>query len=152
MISPELLRRFRLFAGLDPALFKDLAMAAEEISVRKGDWLYTEGEKADALYLVASGTVDLTINLDAKGTRYTELTRLVDGEVTGWSAVLEPYVYTMGAVAGTDGKVIRIDGEFLREFMAKAPQVGYVIMTHLAQVINQRLADLRVRFVSLTEA
>jgi CRP-like cAMP-binding protein len=152
MISPELLRRFNLFAGLDPAIFKEIAMMADEVAVQKGDWLYTEGEHADSLYLIVSGTVELTINLDNKGTRHTELSRLVEGDVTGPSALLEPYVYTMGAVADTDGKVARIDAQALRELMHKKPEIGYTIMRGLAQALAQRLTDLRVRFVSLTEA
>jgi CRP-like cAMP-binding protein len=127
-------------------------MMADEVAVRKGDWLYTEGEHADSLYLIVAGTVELTINLDNKGTRRTELARLVEGDVAGSSAVLEPYVYTMGAVANSDGKVARIDAQALRKLMNKRPEIGYTIMRGLAQALSQRLTDLRIRFVSLTEA
>lgn len=151
MISPEVLRRFSLFAGLDPEMFKELAMAGEEVALSAGKWLFEEGDDAVTLFLILSGTVELTINLDEAGERKADLTTLVEGDVTGWSALVEPYVYTLGAKAASDTKVVKLDGEVLREIMAANPEMGLLLMHRLAQALGQRLNNLRVQFVSLTE-
>ena len=152
MISPEVLRRFSLFAGLDPDMFKELAMVSEEVALSADEWLFEEGGDADALYLILSGTVELTINLDEAGKRKADLTTLVEGDVAGWSALVEPYVYTMGAKATSDTKVVKLDGEELREKMTANPEMGLLLMHHLAQALGQRLNNLRVQFISLTES
>ena len=149
MISPEVLRRFSLFAGLDAEVFKSLAMTGEEITVSAGEWLFREGAAADALYLIMDGAVDLKIDLNEAGTEQADLSSLVSGEVTGWSALVEPYVYTLGAVAMSDTCVARLDGAQLRALMEEQPEVGYTLMHRVAQVIATRLTNLRVRFVSL---
>lgn len=151
MISPETLRRFSLFAGIDPAAFKDLAMAGDEVNLKEGDWLFKEGEDADALYLILSGEVELKINLDEKGARQADLSTLVEGDVTGWSALLEPCAYTLNAVAAADTRVVKLDAAQLRELMDRNTNVGYVLMGRLAQALADRLTNLRVQFVSLIE-
>jgi CRP/FNR family cyclic AMP-dependent transcriptional regulator len=149
MISPEVLRRFTLFAGLDADVFKSLAMTGEEMAVSAGEWLFKEGADAEALYLILEGTIDLKININEAGTEQADLSTLVAGDVTGWSALVEPYVYTLGAVATSETKVARLDGAQLRALMEEQPEVGYTLMHQVAQAIALRLTNLRVRFVSL---
>jgi CRP/FNR family cyclic AMP-dependent transcriptional regulator len=149
MISPEVLRRFTLFAGLEADVFKSLAMAGEEVAVSAGEWLFREGADAEALYLVLEGTVDLKINVNEAGTEQADLSTLVAGDVTGWSALVEPYTYTLGAVATSEARLARLDGAQVRALMDEQPEVGYVLMHQVAQAIGTRLTNLRVRFVSL---
>ena len=151
MISPELLRRFPLFAGLDPATLKEIAMAGEEVELRKGEWLFHQNDEADALYLIVSGALDPTISVDTNGLEYDRLPRLIEGDVMGWSALVEPRIYKFGGVAATGTKVVRLEADQLLELMDKNPQTGYTMMRRLAQVIGERLTNLRIQFVSMTE-
>ena len=149
MISPETLRRFSLFAGLAPEVFKDLAMLGDEISLKAGEWLFREGDDADALYLVVKGSIDLKIALDQAGQRLEDLETIVEGEALGWSAFVEPYRYTLSAIAATDVRLARLDAKNLRNLMTQNPEIGYNLMCHVAQAIARRLNDLRVRFASI---
>lgn len=151
MISPELLRRFTLFAGLDPAILKEIAMAAEEIEVKKGDWLFQQADEADSLYLITNGAVDLTITFEPDGVDLAHLPRLIDGELTGWSALVEPRIYKFGAMAQTNVRAIRIAAQPVLDLMEKNPEAGYMIMRRLTQIIGQRLTNLRIQFVSMLE-
>ena len=49
MISPETLRRFSLFSGLDSAVLEDLATAGEEVKFKQGEWLFKEGKEAERI-------------------------------------------------------------------------------------------------------
>jgi CRP-like cAMP-binding protein len=151
MISPELLRRFPLFAGLSPALLKEIAFAGEELELKKGDWLFHQNAAADALYLVISGVLEPTIDLSEGDTHYAPLPRLIEGEVAGWSALVEPNLYQFGAMADTNSRVIRLDAARLLDLMGQNPAAGYAIMRKLAQIIGQRLTNLRIQFVSMME-
>lgn len=149
MISPETLRRFSLFAGLDPAWFKDIAMVGEEVKLAQGEWLFHEGDDADALYLVLNGSVELKINLDVQSSRQADISTVSAGEVLGWSALVEPEVYTLGAVAASDVQLVRLDAAGLRKLMEQNCEFGFHLMRQLAKVLGQRLTNLRVQFVSL---
>lgn len=149
MISPETLRRFNLFAGLDPAVLKDVAMMGDEVRLGKDEWVFHEGDDANALFLVLNGSVELKINLDAQGTRRVDLSTLVAGDVLGWSALVEPYVYTLGAVTASDVHLVRLNAAALRNLMEQDCAVGYHVLKQLANVLGERLTKLRVQFVSL---
>jgi CRP-like cAMP-binding protein len=150
MISPELLRRYDLFAGLDPAMFKKIAMIGEEVDLAEGDLLFTEGEEADAFFLVIKGTVDIKMNLDEEGIRRLDVGTLIEGDITGWSALVAPYVYTLSAEAVTPTTVARLDAAAFRQLLDEnCSELGYPIMTQLTRVLGERLNNIRVQFVSL---
>ncbi len=151
MISPETLRRYSLFANLDHEQIKALAMAGQKVAVRKGDWLFCAGCRADALYVILSGELDLTVDLDAEGSRYTRLCTLVEGDLLGWSAVVEPFTYRLGALATQDACVARWDSVSLCELMTHHPAIGYLLMSRIARVIGDRLDEFCLRFASLVE-
>jgi len=151
MLSPETLRCYPLFAGLDHCAIKALSMIGEKIAVDKGEWLFYEGGEADALYLILQGRVDLMVALDHKGTRHVDLFTLVDGDLFGWSAVVEPGVYRLSAVSATDVVLARWDGVDLAELMTHHPAMGYKLMCRIVQIVGNRLAEFCVRFASLVE-
>jgi CRP-like cAMP-binding protein len=148
MISPETLRRFSLFAELDAALVEDLAAAGEEVEFKRGEWLFNEGKAADTLYLILSGTAERRLNLDEAGTRQTSLSEVSEGDITGWSALVEPHLYTVGIVATETTKAVTLDAAKLHAMMEKESVVGYMVMAQLANELAERLTNLRIQLVS----
>src|SRR5437773_12382321 len=71
------------FRGLGEAERRDVAGLLREIAVGKGETVYRAGEDADALYIVASGAVDV---LDGKQliARYRSEERRVGKECRSW--------------------------------------------------------------------
>ena len=150
MISPETLRRYPLFAGLDEEVLKQIAMLGDEQAVKAEAWLFREGDDAQTLYLVLDGAVSLTINMDEKGERVEEVSTHGTGEVLGWSALVDPYTYTLGAQAAQDTRVAAIDALALRNLMDENPEAGYRCLQNVAKAMGERLVNLRVQFISLT--
>ncbi|MCC6905483.1 MAG: cyclic nucleotide-binding domain-containing protein [Anaerolineae bacterium] len=148
MVSPEILRRFTVFAGLEPAAYRDVAMLSREVSFKAGEWLFHEGDDATALYLLVNGAVGLEMNIGERGARQ-HISTLVEGELVGWSALVEPYIFTLGAQATKDSKLVAIDAASLLRLMESNTEIGYVIMTQLAKSVGDRLTNLRVQFASL---
>ncbi|MGQ9908187.1 MAG: cyclic nucleotide-binding domain-containing protein [Candidatus Flexifilum sp.] len=151
MISPELLRRFKLFAGLPPEALAEIAQFCEEEALEADTYLFEQGDEADELYLVLDGAVDLLMDIDSKGESRTEIETVVAGEALGWSALVEPHEYQLSAAAATEVKVILIDAPRLRDYLAAHPDHGYVLMRRVAQMIGERLGHMRTRFISLVE-
>lgn len=150
MISPEILRRFPLFAGLDDDMLKQIAMLGDEREMDAEEWLFHEGDDAHTLFLLLDGAVSLTINMDSKGERMEEVTTLGMNEVIGWSAMVEPCCYTLGGQTATKSTVAAIDGDGLRTLMDENPETGYLMMRAIARLIGERLVNMRVQFVSMT--
>jgi CRP-like cAMP-binding protein len=150
MISPETLRRFPLFARQDADMLKQIAMLADEISADPGHPLFFEGEVAKKLFLISEGAVVLTINMGEKGEQnLKELEPLSVGEVVGWSAIIKPHIYKMGAKVDRESRLITFDGEGLRDLFDKNPVFGYYFMQKIAEVVGERLISKCVQLMSL---
>jgi len=149
VISPEILRRFPIFAGLPPQAFAELAQFGDEDMLTADTLLFEEGEEADKLYLLLEGSVDLLMNLDEKGEKQIEIETLVAGEIVGWSALVEPHIYKASAAASTLVRVAVLDAVKVRAYIAEHPEQGLVMMQRLAQTIGARLNHMRIRLISL---
>ena len=88
MISPETLRCFPLFAGMDYHFIKSLALHSEKVTIQKGEWVFHERQKADALYVILSGRIDIKVRLGLLDMAPPSLTVLGKGDVFGWSALV----------------------------------------------------------------
>ena len=147
MVSPELLRRFAFFGGFSDEELKQLAMASREQAVSAGEVLFTEGNHADNLYFLAEGEVEI-LNRSSGSEAAIALSSLPAGELLGWSAVIEPYIYTATARATRPGRVIVFASTELEKLMANDHFYG-LLMKKIAQVIGHRLKDTRIQLLSL---
>jgi MFS family permease len=107
--------RVRLLGGL--ALFADaprfavegLAGASRELRVGAGTAVVTEGEPADALYVVVSGTLDVT-----QGPVGARLTELRDGDFFGEIGLVKGVPRTATVTARSATTLLRIEAETFR--------------------------------------
>ena len=152
MCSPETLRFYPLFAHQDAEMLAQIAMLAEEKEVEAGFQLFFEGEVAKSFYLIHDGSVVLTMNMGEKGDkRVEELEPIGKGEVAGWSSIVKPHIYKLGAYTGQRSHLIFFDGEKLRALFDENPSFGYYFMQKLAEVIGDRLISKCVQIMSLIE-
>jgi len=151
MISPEVLRRFPLFAGQSFYMLDEIAMISNEVSVSEGDWLFHEEEDADNFYLIIEGEVSLTLFLYYKGSsKHLKTTSpLTKGELFGWSSLVPPHHYKMGAVAEKDSTVLVINGKALRQLFDDNPEFGYPFMKNIAEEISDRLEYKIIQVLSM---
>lgn len=152
MISPELLRKYSYFAGLDDAQLKSLAMMAEEETIDTGSVLFEEGQPALKFFILLTGTVDLFIKsekLHHPETRKDFFTGEINhGDIFGISAVLEPYIYTATAIAAQPSSVIEFDAAAVRSLMQGNPGFAYQIMNQTAKALLLRLNASRVQLAA----
>jgi len=150
MISPETLRRYPLFAKQSPEMLKEIALLTHKENVDAGFQLFFEGEKANSLYLILEGSVELTMNIGGKGERKIErLSPLGQGEIVGWSAIVKPHIYTLGAQTDQSSRLVVFDGEKLRMLFDENPISGYHFMNKVAEVIGHRLVTKCTQIMSL---
>lgn len=136
MLSPETLRRYPLFAGQGDEMLSKLAMLTGNHTVKADDWLFHQGQEADNLYVVLEGAIALTMEVNQQ---FHRMDPQGPGELVGWSAMVSPHVYTLGAQAVKDTRTLALDAEKLRALFEEHPQAGYRFMCKLAEVIGERL-------------
>ena len=152
MISPELLRRYRCFGSLGDGQLRAIAMISTEESFKRKAVLFKEGQPAEALCLLTTGSVDLSFTIgqeDApKSRKDLPVGEINVGEMFGVSALVEPHVYTATARAAKDSGLIKINGPALLKLMEEDPRVGHEIMCHVAGALVERLQATRVQLAA----
>ncbi len=150
MTSSGILQRFSLLSELEPAFIEKLSSISMEKTIEQGEWLFHEGDKANALYLIIQGSIDLKLKLDEKRNIYGTLTTLHEGNALGWSAIVAPYVYSLGAIASDETRLVRLNGEQLRVLLEEQPEQGYILMQSIARAMAARVNLLSERAPSLS--
>jgi CRP-like cAMP-binding protein len=148
MISPELLRRFPFFAGFSANELKQFAMAGREHSLAAGERLFAEGEPANECYFLIEGEIEILICSDPDCRESVPLSTLPAGELVGWSALVEPHIYTASACAARSSRVIAFHRAEL-EVLAADAQLHCRLVAKVAQTIGRRLKDARVQLLSV---
>lgn len=148
MVSPELLRRYALLGGLPHQVFDEVAQFCQELELEADMYLFEQGDKADKLYLIVNGAVDLLIDMDEEGEKRSEVETVVVGEFVGWSGIIAPHTYKLSAVTITKSHLIEIDAALFRAYLEDHPEWGYQIMVGVAKIIADRLTNMRMRLMS----
>lgn len=152
MVSPELLRRYPFFAGIEDADLKNIAMIADTVALEPGTTLFEAEQPADALYLLVDGNVELHyVVIDRENPKIHKDFFVADidpGEVFGLSALIEPHRYTLTDRVSTPSHVIRIRAEPLRELCDANCVLGYRLMKHVARAALVRLGETRVQLIA----
>jgi CRP/FNR family transcriptional regulator, cyclic AMP receptor protein len=143
MISPEVLRRYPYFVGINDESLKQLAAIAEEKVVPAGSVMFREGDPASYLSVILKGEVHVQYMLGNGELRTVDT--LVDGDLLMWSALVEPYKATALGMTTKETHMVRIDAAKLRICCEKEPILGYRLMTQVAKLLAHRLDGARVQ-------
>ncbi len=132
----ETLPAIPLFQDLDPAQIALLKSLFESFTCLPDMMIFEQGTPAIYLYLLIKGEV--SIRYKPYDGPVITLTRLRDGDVFGWSAVVGSPQYTSSIISETPIEAIRIRGNNLLKLSTDSPETGKVIMDRLARVVSPR--------------
>jgi CRP-like cAMP-binding protein len=152
MVLPELLRRFPFFNDLTDEELKSIAMISNEEKHEANTFICRERGKAEKLYVLLEGTVEVMIDTDEEGLEHETVSTLKYGDAFCWSAVVEPFVLTASIFAATPVVVIAIDGAGLRAMFELDCHLGYRVLQKASQVVSDRLRDTRIQMLSLVKS
>ncbi len=115
---------------------------------KAGEVFFHEGDKQDFFYVVLEGRValDMFIPHHGKVRFYTA----EPWDTFGWSSVT-PVIHqrTAGAVAVVAGAVIGTDAGKLRQLCDEDHDLGYLVMSRLANVVASRLIVTRLQLLDM---
>lgn len=137
------LRGTVLFQALDDDAAEALKRSLVNVTLARGEHLFSEGEPGDRLYFVLSGKIKLT-HASGDG-RESLLMVLGPGDMFGELSLFDPGPRTSTAVAVTDAEVAGLGHGELRPWLHSHPYVAETLLRALAHRLrrnSETLADL----------
>jgi CRP-like cAMP-binding protein len=136
------LRRSWLFRELEEERLEELSSLSSFRRVRKGELIFSQGERPSYLYIVSAGIVK-QFKISSSGKVFTIVMNST-GDTVNMFALFEGRAYYVSAEAVTDGRVLMIPrADFLR-FVEKNPSILIRIIRAMEKLINnayERLCD-----------
>lgn len=167
MLDNEQLAEFFIFSEISKGEISELAQCGELLEFDTNEIIFREGENALNLYGVFDGEVELSIlfkdKILKKDIQYEEsiVTRIetleknivIDtikpGEIFGWSAFINPRLFTSTAKCAKPTRVFSLVATDLQVIFDKNPQVGYFFINRLAEIISKRLRDRTDKLIEI---
>lgn len=143
MITPEMLAEFDLFRDVSKDTLKETAAISETIKVKKDDFVFREGEKADKLHMLVSGSILLRVKLTSRPESVTVSFVNRPHQTLGWSGVVAPNHYTASAICEEDSELLAIPSDKFMQILDKHTDDGYKVMLRITAIISDRLRNSR---------
>ena len=140
------LRDCELLSSLNDEELSRIAIICSRISVAEGDRLFLEGQSAEHIYIVTNGRIALHKSLGDRAKLsqrgWATIAFCRTDEIVGWSALVDPFRYTLSATAWEPTQLLAIRASLLRRAMELNPDVGFRIMRSLSEVMARRLQQI----------
>ena len=131
-----------LFRGFDEGQMKKIMAIGKEITMKKGQQIFREGQEANGVYVLRSGAVELMTVVEKDFDLPISLLR-EPGDVFGSSALVPPYQYSLSARCVEEGTLFCMETKALRELALEDHDIGFQIMTNLAAYFLERVKETR---------
>ena len=145
MVELEFMKNVEIFKGLTESHLASIYDFCTEKNYRYAHRLFAEGEKADYLWIVKEGTVDLRYDPPGGGTSEKNTISSISTQKTfGWSSLVPPYKYRLSAYCANEScRVIRVDKNQLVKLFGQNSKIGYVVMSNLTEIVGVRYHQLQ---------
>jgi CRP-like cAMP-binding protein len=113
-----------------------------------GVCIFEEGHRANKFWIIQTGTVDLGLHVPGRHAAVVET--LGPGDLLGWSWLLAPHTWHLGARAATPVQALEFDAEQVRALCEQDPVFGQALTRCIAEAIAHRLQAARHRLLDRT--
>jgi CRP-like cAMP-binding protein len=131
--------------GLPCERVAKLVPAACLVRLPPGRRLFEDGGNAANFWLIRSGSVALDLHVPRAGAVVIEMLGM--GEALGWSWLLPPHVWTLGAVTVQPTEAFQFDGRAVQALCDADPELGYQLTRRFLAVAAERLQATRTRLL-----
>ncbi|MGF1474863.1 MAG: cyclic nucleotide-binding domain-containing protein [Geminicoccaceae bacterium] len=135
------------FRDLDPSFSELVSGCAKNVRFDAGSYLFNEGDKAAAFYLIRHGRVGLEIK--APGRVPMRFLTAGEGEIVGISWLVPPYRWSYDAKALELVRAISLDADCLRKKCETDNHLGYELMKRFVPALAKRLHTTRLQLLDL---
>lgn len=147
----------KLFSdGLFKGLAADEAMAflrrCQEQTYRDSTNLFKEQTKADKLYLILKGEVQLHFEMPQRENVDTSIVSLKPGDAVGWSVIVPPYQYRLSGYCRGETTLLEINRYTLEVLFETNYHLAYIFMRNIAMLTGERLNQVQEKLAKVLAA
>jgi uncharacterized membrane protein len=139
----EALRSVPLFASLDDDAARDLRSLLSDKTVPQNTRLFRQGDKGDAMYLIESGRVRISIRDDDDAE--VILAELAQGDFFGEMSIIDGRQRSADAKVIDDARLAILSREAFLSFVRSNPDVGLEMLSALTDRLRRTDELLRSR-------
>jgi len=139
--AAEFLLNVPIFAGLSSGMRERVATLAGTVALAPGEWLFHQGEPADAVYVVRVGHLEV-LQTDEDGA--AAINTLTRGAVLGELALLSDSTRSASVRALRDSVLLRIEKPAFEQLLRAEPELPL----SLTRVLSSQLRESRSRPVA----
>ena len=136
------LRQVPMFRDIDPSRLKLLAFTSERIHFGRGQRFFSQGDAADAAYVILDGCADVVLDSPSGAVKVAELGR---NDLVGEMGILSDSPRSATIVATEPSSALRIDKRVFLELLSQFPQMSIAVMRELASRLERTNAQLLAR-------
>ena len=143
----DALKGLTVFDGLDAEMLQKLADIAQCVEFPEHKLIFREGDAAADVFFITRGSVGLEICARGRGCR--RILTVGEGELLGWSPVLEQHRLSATARALTQTEAIKLSGRQILAICEHDPRFGYEFMKRAALALAKRLSATRLQLLDV---
>src|SRR3712207_8449100 len=136
------LRQVPMFRDVDPARLKLLAFTSERVQFASGQRFFSQGDLADAAYLILQGRVIVTLSTPAGELTVAELGQHA---LVGEMGILCDHPRSATVTPVEPPTALRMNKQIFLELLAQFPSMAMAVMREVAK----RLADTNAQLAAI---
>jgi CRP-like cAMP-binding protein len=151
MLDANELKRIDLFSAFSDRQLETLATITEKKTYKAQQHVYEHGDRAKYMFVVSRGLVSLREIKpgDQVGIAFEMRER---GEMFGAACFMKPQQYTLTGVCMEDSEVLAIDADKLLDLCQTDAELGYRLMTKIAQLYFERYKFAKRQLYEMVKA
>ena len=143
--TAEYLSAHEFFSEFSDDVLKYLCECSSTVVIKKGQFLFRQGENADKFYVVRNGRI--SIQMPAIMGPSLEIQTLDKDQVLGWSWLIAPYKWNFQTRAEEDSELLQFDGTAIMARCEQEPKFGYELLKKFAGLMSERLNAAREKMM-----
>ena len=145
----QVLKKCDLFKHLNNEQISIIEKMCTEETFEPGTVICKQDKKSDKIYVVEDGLVGIILEVGPLSQRQVQSASTHD--VFGWSAMIEPFVYTATVKAVKKTTALAFSGKNLVDLYATKPEIGCLISRGLTYVVARRLLEAYTQLLGVSK-
>lgn len=133
------LRQVPMFREMDPARLKLLAFTSERVQFAQGQRFFSQGDAADAAYVILNGKADVALTTPNGEIKVAELGQ---NALVGEMGILSDQPRSASIIASETTIALRLDKRVFLELLTQFPQMALAVMREIAKRLERTNAQL----------
>jgi len=150
MNKSSVLKKCALFQKLDDQQLGIIEKMCTSETFEPGTVICKQDKKGEKVYVIEQGLVG--IMLEVGPLTQHQVQSAAKYEVFGWSAMIEPFIYTATVKAIKKTTALAFNGKQLHNLDSKQPEISCLVSRGLISVVAKRLNEAYTQLVGITRA